>query len=490
MSSSVIMRISGNWLVLYNAEKYFPQLCGICSFIYKHHNLGGHIRFSTQKCYLIEKDRKTNSRVFICRTGLRKAITDFFFENKIPFTIKDDYDPNLPCYQPDLSVLETVSLRPFQRDCIEAIIKNRQGLINTATGFGKTFILSLLTKIYPNAKFVIICRSREVVNEVLNRCYQLGIQDVAKVDGNVRDAPNKRVLIFTAASLHKCPYDHPDFILADECHELVTPKTVHHLYRFNKGRMYGFSATINTRADGAQFHLKSIFGEEIFKLDFKSAQGASMIVPIVVRWFPVTSGRQVTGISSIPIRKRVGIWTNIYRNKVIAYAARQHYKHNQQVLVLVETVEHACHLKRFLPEFVVCAANIDPSKLERYRKIFPFIDEVIDTIKRRDEIREQFHQRKIMGVIATNIWSAGVSFDDLEVLVRADGRVSKTVNIQAPGRVCRIPQKLTAKKCGIVIDFIDHFDETLYRQSKKRFRIYREMGWIQCDSAWNRLTRI
>ena len=103
------------------------------------------------------------------------------------------------------------------------------------------------------------------------------------------------------------------------------------------------------------------------------------------------------------------------------------------------------------------------------------------TAEMRDNYRRAFERREMMGVIATNIWSTGVSFDGLEVLGRCAGGQSATVSTQGPGRVCRIETDL-GKEGGIVLDCMDHFDRKMLANSMSRRRDYGKHQWTQIMS--------
>ena len=65
------------------------------------------------------------------------------------------------------------------------------------------------------------------------------------------------------------------------------------------------------------------------------------------------------GFEGDTARKRHGIWTNKVRNKRIATIAQKHYDEGDQVLVLVDKIEHLLHLAQLLPDFALCYGNID-----------------------------------------------------------------------------------------------------------------------------------
>jgi superfamily II DNA or RNA helicase len=103
-------------------------------------------------------------------------------------------------------------------------------------------------------------------------------------------------------------------------------------------------------------------------------------------------------------------------------------------------------------------------------------------------MQEDFESGKLKKVIATDVWSTGVDFPQLSVLVRADARSSEIIDIQAPGRVVR-RHDASGKQYGMVIDFMDHFDGTFLRRSHDRRRSYNRQGWEQNNPGGVRRTR-
>jgi superfamily II DNA or RNA helicase len=103
-------------------------------------------------------------------------------------------------------------------------------------------------------------------------------------------------------------------------------------------------------------------------------------------------------------------------------------------------------------------------------------DEPLTSLKRRIWLTKQFEQGKLKKVIATTVWNVGVSFNHLEVLIRADGGGSPINDVQIPGRVSRLNDK---KEYGIVHDYIDQFNSSFQNRAKSRKRTYEKHGWTQ-----------
>lgn len=96
----------------------------------------------------------------------------------------------------------------------------------------------------------------------------------------------------------------------------------------------------------------------------------------------------------------------------------------------------------------------------------------------RDKMSKDFEAGTLKKVIATDVWSTGVDFPMLSVLIRADARASEIMDIQAPGRVVR-RHDASGKEHGIVIDCLDSFDPGFKKRSFERKKTYDEQGWEQ-----------
>ena len=145
---------------------------------------------------------------------------------------------------------------------------------------------------------------------------------------------------------------------------------------------------------------------------------------------------------------------------------------------MVKSIEHAVYLKQHLPDFLICYDSMDQHDYDNY-VAKGFIDPETCPIMnpaRREDMRVGFEKGIIKKVISTDVWSTGVDFAQLGVLIRADARASKIVDIQAPGRVSRKHEE-SGKSYGLVIDVMDNFDHTFMNRSRSRKLSYKKIGW-------------
>ena len=376
-------------------------------------------------------------------------------------------------------VFERFQMRAQQDTCLAQIDMHDYGVVVAPPAFGKTHLFAMIANLYPKAKIDIVTKRKDVVGHII-RLINETIPNVGQVGGGKHR--KERVTVYTADSLHRSDYD-ADFLLADEGHELMTDRLAEMLSRYTLSRNYAFTATPDSRLDGAHARMEGMFGPKIFEMSQQVAERCELVTPVMVQWLDVRSDYDAARAYKTTVaRKRNGIWRNQVRNNVIAEAARSFLADDLQVLILVDTIDHALHLRKLLPEASLCysegALGAGSEKREFYIRN-GFLEESEEmTAMQRTELRRRFERREVMCAIATGVWAVGVSFDSLNVLVRADAGDSETLNIQMPGRVCRI-DAATQKECGILIDLNDLWSPYFRARSANRRRDYHARGWTQ-----------
>lgn len=393
-----------------------------------------------------------------------------------------------PAFQYDLDRLSgRIQLKDKQDECLAELLTSEGGIIVGPTGFGKSFMFSAICLVYPNAKIQIVTKRVDVMKRIYGGLSKF-IPKLGMVgSGNCNW---ERVTVITADSMHRISHTDEglaDILLYDEVHEAVAPTYQHELGKFLRTRKFGFTASPDGRMDGAHFMLEAIFGPRIFELSYSDAVDVNLVVPIKVEWVAVDGdGTSPCADLAGVTRERWGIWRNEVRNKIIADKAREYTK-DDQVLIMVKSIEHAVHLKQFLPEFKLCYDSMDPADYSRYvsKGMLDHTEPLMIPAK-REEMRLGFERGTLKKVISTDVWSTGVDFAQLAVLIRADARASRIVDIQAPGRVAR-KHEASGKEFGVVIDFMDNFDFTFQNRSRSRRVSYRKMGWEEITMSNGRL---
>ena len=379
-----------------------------------------------------------------------------------------------------------ITFRARQEECLQLISRVPCGIIKAVTGFGKTTLIGAAALLFPDAKIHVVTKSVDVAERIVRSLKRF----VPKI-GMVGDGSKhwERVTVITAGSLAHSDGD-ADLLFCDEVHQLATVNFSTSLaQRYRYSRNFGLSATPYARMDNAHAVLEPLFGPMIFELTYQEAVTLGLVVPIKVKWLPIRmTFNPAERYTNRVARKRFGVWTNRDRNSMIANAVRE-YPDTHQILILVETIEHAVHLGALLPEFTLVYSSMFPSDCNNYKKrgLLPQDYKPLNDYQKH-QLRSQFESGELKRVIATDVWSTGVDFEQLNVLVRADDRDSDIVDVQGPGRVSRVytsPDGVQ-KDFGEVIDCMDTFDPTFYRKSMGRRNSYKLLGWEQ---NWNEAQR-
>lgn len=365
--------------------------------------------------------------------------------------------------------------RHRQRECVALVTQALGGVINAIPAFGKTEMLCRLAVLFPTAKFAVVTKRRDVAQTIFRR-----LTRVLPCVGFVGDGQRKkgRVTVYISKSLRHADPD-VDFLFADEAHELCSDTDSEMILRtFVYSRNFAFTATPSGRSDGTSIRLEYMFGPQIFYLGWQEGTQYGLVVPVEVRWLNVQMEiNPAAGYKNDTWVKKHGLWNNTVRNSIIANAALSHG--DEQVLILVETIEHAVRLHQMLPEYSLCYGNSEDARFaefvaegtlpEGYRALKP---------ADRERMRQEFEEGTLRHVIATDVWSTGVSFEQLAVLIRGAAGDSETADDQAPGRVVRTHAE-SGKSIGIVYDCWDYFDKRFSNKSAARYRRYKKKGWTQ-----------
>jgi superfamily II DNA or RNA helicase len=387
------------------------------------------------------------------------------------------------CYEPQWDNLKgRIEFRPRQEECLSIVSKAPCGVIKAVTGFGKTTMIGAAALLFPEARIDVVTKSVDVAERIVRSLKRL-LPKVGMIGDGYRQ--RERVTVITAGSLSHADGD-ADFLFADEVHQLATVNFSTGLAaRYRNSRNFGMSATPYARMDNAHAVLEPLFGPLVFDLPYQQAVELGLVVPVRVTWLPIRlSHNPAERYNNRVARKRHGVWTNYERNRIIAAAVNE-YPADHQILILVETIEHAVHLGRHLPDFTLVYSQMSPQDCAKYKKLkyLPTDYRPLNDYQKHD-LRSQFEAGTLRRVIATDVWSTGVDFEQLNVLVRADDRDSDIVDVQGPGRVSRIytAPDGTVKEFGEVLDCMDTFDPTFYRKSVGRRNSYKLLGWEQ---NWN-----
>lgn len=386
--------------------------------------------------------------------------------------------PRPEVFEPHWDRIKGEKLRYKQREILELIAAKECGRVDCPTGFGKSFIIGCAARIFPRAKIAVVTRSVEVMEQRIYPDLAGFLPDVGIVGGG-RKRKGRRVMCYTAGSLHHADGDE-DFVFVDEGHQAAADDFTAKMAKFERARIWMFSASWDMRLDNKDMRCEAMAGPVRLRVSYKEAVAHGMIVPIVVHVADVEMDHDPCGDLEGVDRERAGIWANDARNDLIARDARL-YDADTQVLVSVRTLEHGLYLKKKLPEFelVYNPNSQDAGNWRRFDRRGLLGDDFrVLSDERRERLRRRFERGRLKKVIVTPVWNVGVDMKHLQVIVRADAGGSPINDTQIPGRGSRIVEVNGKKKlCAIVHDYLDLFNPGYERKSGGRIRSYEANEW-------------
>lgn len=383
-------------------------------------------------------------------------------------------------------VKDGFEFRVGQRPALELMTQFQNGRISCPPAWGKGVLILLAAILFPKAKIDVVTDRCAVLLQRLYPALAMALPSVGII-GCKKNIRGRRVMCINADSLHHARPD-ADFVFVDEGHEACADTYASRLGIYEHARMWAFSASWDMRRDNKNMRAEAMFGPIRLKVTYAEAEKDGLVSPIEIIWDDVVMDvNPCAGIKNDVEKKRVGIWSNKYRNRIIRRIARR-YSDDTQVLIPVETLEHALYLKKELPEFTLIHADreIKHTDLKWFRECGLIDENFRDmTTERRAKITRRFERGKLKKVIATTVWNVGVDFTHLEVLIRADAGSSRINDTQIPGRTSRKNAKLmkdgkaVAKIRGIVHDLRDQFDSGFRTRAAGRAASYRKNQWKQ-----------
>lgn len=357
------------------------------------------------------------------------------------------------------------NLNDEQRRLGDLVVNNPQFVLETTpqTAFQT---MGIIASLFPNAQIFI------PLSKVTTAACNQVIYEIAKyVGGNVGRAQgigcvcNGRVAV---GSYQQFSLSNPadwDIILFPDAELAVTKNVADGAGPYQNHRLYGFIAPGSKLSKRERLRLEGLAGPLII-----DDQNGALKIPTVTAVF-CCSRTCPLRIPSEPLaRKRVGIWQNETRNRLIVDVALafsdgddealcSHFRIDQDlsvfsagrrsVVILVESSEHGRMLAQLLNGWeLVTAENID-----RYRR-YP----------------ANFRQ-----TIVTTIAASRMETLIADVLIRADGGVgSVRPTMPAPSFAETCPRSL-------IIDFVDDFEQTFIVDTQSRALAYSRQGFnVRC----------
>lgn len=317
--------------------------------------------------------------------------------------------------------VDGITLRPYQKECIEAVPERGRFLIQMATGLGKTVTFANIPR---RGRMLILSHRDELVRQPLKYfdC-PFGIEQAEKHSDGSEEVVSASVPSIVRR-LGRFRPDDFDIVIVDEAHHAAAPSYRKILDYFKPRLMLGFTATPN-RGDG--IGLEDIFEDIIFERDLewgiKNGYLSNIYCLRVDIGFDLRGVAQKLGDYSVDDLEKV---CNIESaNKAVADAYGRY--HRGPTLIFGVSVEHARALAREIDRAVAVVGG-----------------------EERSQTLQDFKDGKIPCLTNCMVFSEGTDLPNIETVIIARPTQNVALYTQMAGRGTRLypgKQNLTLIDC-------------------------------------------
>jgi superfamily II DNA or RNA helicase len=342
-------------------------------------------------------------------------------------------------------------LRPYQLEAVSAMTTNFRGVVNMATGLGKTLCALHLVKSLKK-RTLIVCPSDSVAKQF----YELFVKTFGQNKVGFYGGGKKKINDITigiAASVVKATDEFKKHdlgvIIFDETHHIAANTFFDIAVALSSvGRIYGLTAT-DYRSDGKDIMITAGCGSVVIRRDVKwGVENGWLAEPYFIVREVRTTGHDYKDDKIKSYKDHV---LNCQQMKDrIASDAKSMMAAGKSVLILVDEVAHGKELSEQLE--IPFATGID---------------------KNSQDYLDQLNAGKVPGLVATDgKMGEGSDTKNVDVLILANFVASKGPVIQAVGRALR---KQGTKTKALILDYIPTGSTMLTRHANNRIAFYREI---------------
>lgn len=379
---------------------------------------------------------------------------------------------------------ENFESRDYQKYCVEQALAHKRGLLQIATGGGKTIIAANLIHKIGLKPVLFLVTTKDLLYQAYNsfnlalnnpgvgiigdgRC-EIDNINVATIQSVVRaigtqDEYKQSIkqlsdFIEDGFSDDKSEVNQEDIVkiqnllnetrvvIFDECQhapattcQLAITRCVKANYR------YGMSAT-PFREDGEDLTIEGLFGKNLVNISSSYLIDNNYLVKPQITMIDLDTPKSRKMLYNEEYR--LEIVENNLRNQVIASFAATYADEGKSVLILIKQIKHG----KTLEKMIEGSLFVDGSK----------------SSKKRNQALEDLRNKDLKIMIATSLADEGIDIPDLDVLILGGSGKSKTRALQRIGRVIR---KSPNKTESFVIDFLDSGHHSR-KHSRSRKKIY------------------
>lgn len=383
-------------------------------------------------------------------SGLLSLVVDRLEHEGYKVELREEHRPFYELVTPDC--LDGVTLRDYQIEAANRLLKAGRGVAKMATNSGKTEVMAAICSALDLPNTLIVVHLKDLMYQTAGRFEnRLGTVTGCIGDGVYDKQPITVATVQTLASRlgdEGVEFNDNVLLMVDECHHTSSNQMIDVLRQIPGAYRFGFSGTPLKYEQLADMKLVALTGDVVCEVsnEYLIDEGYSAKPVIHIH---VVEG-DGWGLDYQEAYEEC-IVLNDQRNNIIAEVANTS---TGVVLVLVNRIEHGKRLLDIMPD----AIFVHGSDSSDYRK----------------DILERMRSSSKGIFIASPIFDEGVDVPSVDVVIIAGGGDSQLKLLQRVGRGLR---KKSGDNVLIVHDFIDDTNKYLLKHSDHRIDVYVEEGF-------------
>ena len=167
---------------------------------------------------------------------------------------------------------------------MEALAKQRSGIIEAPTRFGKTSLMIGTIRSFPGVRTVVTAPGvdllRQLQQEIKAACPERKVSGL--FSGSDKRFQGPDITVVSVDSLHKCDFLGTKLLMIDEPHVIATVERQKDIRMFTSARRIGFGATVTGRFDRADLVTVGLIGPTLSKRTYVEARDEGAVAPIKV----------------------------------------------------------------------------------------------------------------------------------------------------------------------------------------------------------------
>lgn len=348
----------------------------------------------------------------------------------------------------DSWINEDISPRSYQLIGAVKAIKHQRGILEHATSSGKSLTLSLILQYNlikkRITKALILVPTLGLIEQMYTDLISYGVpEDLLGKYSGLEKNPDAVIVISTWQSMAKKPElcEKFDAIICDETHNLkgAVIRSVSENCKNAFIRIGCTGSMPESKPD--KLSVESSLGIVIHKVTARELIDSGHISDIKIKIPYITYPEKITNIlNSLPWDdEKEYLEKNQTRNNIIQKIVEKHTNVGHNTLILVEHIDHAKELNKYLSQIEGSQTFVITGKVE---------------VEKRNSLRKYMNENsKIITIATYGVFSTGVSINRLHSVIFASPSKSKTRVLQSVGRGLRMHKD---KKRLLLYDIADN----------------------------------